>query len=80
MRRKTFREMSDEELAAFEPRNESEAKGREDEQAYRKYCKDQGVDHSDDAERECYEAQQDPWNELSEDDRAGMEDNLHRED
>jgi len=81
MKKPNFRDMLDEEFAALLPRTEEEIESHEVESDFRKWCQETEQDPQDEGARASYDEMQEEvgpkfWENLSEEDRAGWEDNI----
>ena len=79
-----FHDMSDEEVNGFRPRSEAEEVAREAESLFREWCKENEEDPLDENARQSYGEMQEEsgdkfWDGLSQDDRAGWEDNMNKD-
>ena len=79
-----FRNMSPEAFKAYHPRTEDEMAAHEEESKFRDWCEENEEDPQDDGARDSYNEIQEEtgdkfWDNLSEDDRAGHEDNMNKD-
>jgi len=86
MKHPKYREMSNEEFESYSPRPTEEAvEAHKREAEFREWCKEHEIDPQNEDEYKAYldmlqETGQAFWDGLDEDDRAGYEDNMHKDD
>jgi hypothetical protein len=81
MKRNKFWTMSENDLAAYQPKSQDECEARAEELEFRQWCKKCEIDPEDESSREHYREATGKsfWEDVDDDDAAGWVDNMTKD-